>query len=525
MHKKIWLAFFIFLLLLFSGCAKKKEDAPDLNIPFLPSQEKNNDQNQPQVNADQNNPVELTDQNKPGKEEKKEPETYDPALLKSIEDCLLKETQLQVDLCLIEVAKSKKNDLPCERISRELSDRCFYSAGVEMQKHLICEKIKDQVFRDNCYKDIGKALKDNDVCKKVFDLQKRDECYSSSISFQNCKLIFDQSKRDSCFSDLAKSLNDPNVCNNVSQRFERFEGEEKGQYFRDRCLNNFSDLNGENCFLWTDSTKRANCFYNADDISTKNIDCSKAQDENSILGCELWIASSHGDTAKCYDFPYSVSLTCIDRIVNKYYEAGACDRIRQYQKRNSCYYNLAIDKNDFLFCQRIDGNNMLKNNCYGEIAFMHKNEDICFNMDKISTELIENCIKKIALETNDTSKCERIQRDVAYINCYVGLAVKNSLHELCEKTTRETMRTLDYSSKEQCYKSYAVATKDYSMCKKISRLFLQNQCNEEVNIAITCIDGDGKCDPKVCTYLGDSLGKNNYDNDCTEEQVKAERTK
>lgn len=507
MKNHIFLAACLFCFILVLGCAKKLPDNPINN--FI-------DQN---MNTDLAKPV--VDQNNDALQPKQEvvtpkkDEPVVPSLGPDIDKCLLDNTPIKADLCIIGLAKTSKSDMPCTKISKDLKERCYYEAGIASLNKQICGKLTETLLKDNCFEEVGKQTKDADSCRNVSDISKRDDCYSKIPDFEICKTIFEPAKRDGCYFDLANSLKDIDVCQKISARYD------SGSYKRDTCYKNLlqTDSNGEFCFNYMSDPLKSECFSKAKNNPQKPVDCSALADENAAQSCYMWVATATGETEKCYDLPYSIQAQCVDKIVISNPSAKGCANIQKSARKNDCFYNLAKQLTNLAICKEIDGNSAMRDDCFSKIAISQGKENDCFEISKGNPTGLEKCVTKIALASNDNRKCERIQRDAAYVSCYMELALKNNLPEVCLKSTRDTMKTMAYSSSENCFNAYAIKTKDPNICEKIPHSRFVADCKRSVTIEVTCINGDGTCDTDVCTYNGDPAGNRNYDTDCTKSQV------
>jgi len=501
----------------FFGCLKPK--SPDNIVPNS-DQNKKNDQNK---GIDVNKQIDL---NKPKEDENKDKKQQiidinldkypgvPVEVVRNIEKCNAG-PPLDAEICLINAASSNKSEFPCTLISEEFKSRCFFEAGVAMSDYNVCMRITDPYLKDDCYNSIGKSLKNSKICKYIEDMTKKDDCYNGIGTFDTCKNIFEPKRRDQCYKGIAASSNDADICLKVSDTYKILEVNA-----RDDCLKQINLANaGEKCNYFVDKTLSAECFKNAANVPDTNFSCNIVKDENAFDYCSAWYASKRGDVIGCYNLKYELKNSCIRYIADNLYGESTCPLINELKIRNECYFSYAFDFNSIERCIKIDGNTELKDKCIFETAKKLKNEDLCIGISKINLSLLEKCISDIALDTKDSRKCEKIQRDSPYVDCYAKIALDAKVPEVCDKVQRKEMKSLKYSGTEQCYNRYAVAMKDDKYCLPIQRSLFVKECQQNVKVALTCVNDDKKCDPRVCTYKLDPNSWYNTDTDCTQEIV------
>tara|TARA_Y100000310_G_C20689137_1_gene821049 strand:+ start:2125 stop:4245 length:2121 start_codon:yes stop_codon:yes gene_type:complete len=419
-----------------------------------------------------------------------------------VDECLLENNDAKADSCLIELAKDKKNDIPCEKIVLLSKDRCYLEVGVLSEDDSICGKIEVITVREECLSEVGLETNNASTCAKIISSQeKRDECYDNSgrinKASDTCANIFNSTTRDGCYISVAGSTSDYSFCNSVSLR-KTSEGIQ-----RDLCYEASGEqLNGEICATIVSEEFRAECFQDATNTPSVRIDCNSFEDTNSINNCTNWYASYSGDITLCYDLESDEIEACLIESITTNPNVYNCGEIQNahYKVRNDCYKETAISELDENICQSITGNSRLKKECVKEIAIAKEDVDLCFGLN---TGDKDDCISKIAAQTNDFTLCEKISTDRAYFKCYVNIALGFDAPEICEKAERSELRIHPYTGMEHCYKEYAIQTQDTEICDRITYSFFTQECKDAVEVELVCQDFDGVCDRNYCNIEND----------------------
>lgn len=141
-----------------------------------------------------------------------------------------------------------------------------------------------------------------------------------------------------------------------------------------------------------------------------------------------------------------------------------------------------------------------KNYCYTRVAYKRKDISLCENMigegifEKKKLLAEKECRGwvnyKLALDNNDISYCQKIDKDiwvndgfgmdtVSQLQCYVAVAVKVRNPQLCDKIIPSRTRTGGRISKKWCYYYYAIKKKDCSFVPKHFPALI-SQCEREI---------------------------------------------
>ena len=129
----------------------------------------------------------------------------------------------------------------------------------------------------------------------------------------------------------------------------------------------------------------------------------------------------------------------------------------------SCYAHLAIEKNDYLICNKI--RNLDTNG--------DEEKDYALKM------LADTCISAVAKKTKDINICDYVKGEQDREFCF--LEVNNELNDLanCEKVKSE--------NRDSCYFDVAAGLKDINICNKIQTDSKRKSCIEYVNNKINLL--------------------------------------
>ncbi len=172
--------------------------------------------------------------------------------------------------------------------------------------------------------------------------------------------------------------------------------------------------------------RRVSCYTEAAKMTGNKDYCQKINYDYMGEWCKNNVSSSlicHGEDANILNFNEPKELIdgwekrCIimaDKDVNNCIglnEAG--------QGEDSCYYDMAILKEDITICDKISPEYYGKNSCYAKVAMAKKDTSLC---NKISGESDKkNCVKAVLMANGDESACEKILNSREKNDCYLEL--------------------------------------------------------------------------------------------------------
>ncbi len=151
----------------------------------------------------------------------------------------------------------------------------------------------------------------------------------------------------------------------------------------------------------------------------------------------------------------SAKITCYKEVAMERKDLSVCDALDK-NYRESCYVGVAFVKGDISICENKITNEASKDACFSSVAATKKDFSIC---EKISaTYRIERCYKYVAKEKGNLLECKTFSaRREQY--CMLGVAVANFDISICEELISD-------GDKEECYVDIAIETKDSSLCEK-----------------------------------------------------------
>jgi len=427
-------------------------------------------------------------------------------LNEKIDVCLKETSEAKADSCLIDLAVNSLDDSPCEFVALFPQGRCFLSVGVEASNTFYCGKIIDPETKDSCFSEVGKKVGDPDICIQILNDQKaRDECYdNAAIKTKNheaCDPIFDPTARDECYISVARVASDVTFCEKASTR-RTSDGIQ-----RDICYaSSKNKLTGEFCAKLMDGNLRSVCFSAAENTPSEQINCNVFDDEDSRESCSEWYATYSGDTSLCYELDVEDQENCLNEAIETSTTMQTCNSIKDkhYKIRNSCYTKVAVESEDKDICKTIISDSKERDNCLTWVALAIEDSSICKEITGNNISGKDSCYSQVALKTKNTFICESIQTDQSYHRCFSEIALSFGFPGVCKDALREDLRLLPYPGTEYCYKNYAVETIDKDICDKISFSSLVEECKQDVEIAIICVDGDGVCDENICDLTNDT---------------------
>ncbi len=135
-------------------------------------------------------------------------------------------------------------------------------------------------------------------------------------------------------------------------------------------------------------------------------------------------------------------------------------------------------------------NNLLQETCYGNLADLKNELDLCDNIADPSTK--EGCILVVAINTLNTDACSKITNREKSNICLKDIAVNNSNSELCKNINEDNLA-------DECYSSIGVTTRDVNLCDKVTNADKKINCYSTIGVAgnsvLTCEKIKSKTNP------------------------------
>jgi hypothetical protein len=194
-----------------------------------------------------------------------------------------------------------------------------------------------------------------------------------------------------------------------------------------------------------------------------------------LVGCSespLEITQSTSDEKTEKFSVVTVSGTQCDSIEADVNSLSDCEESNDY----SCYYSLAIKKNDPSICDNLPGG-WIHWDCYDCVAGVNKDLSIC---DDVDPAYLNRCLLTYGRAWADISVCKSINPE-AYSEdeCYVYVNVKGEL-SLCDNIQSDDM-------KDTCIAQVAILQQDTKICDQISTQEKKDSCYSIVGIQKTDI--------------------------------------
>ncbi|MBN2014467.1 MAG: hypothetical protein JW778_04750 [Candidatus Altiarchaeota archaeon] len=119
----------------------------------------------------------------------------------------------------------------------------------------------------------------------------------------------------------------------------------------------------------------------------------------------------------------------------KYPELLECEKKNGYE-RDDCFYDVAVDRQDFTLCEEIDGN-VLMTVC---VAAEKKDSNICGFINDLQTR--DKCLYGVAVTKKDERVCESIELDILKDTCYLKISKKKGDEKICDSIRFSTIRDM-----------------------------------------------------------------------------------
>jgi len=137
--------------------------------------------------------------------------------------------------------------------------------------------------------------------------------------------------------------------------------------------------------------------------------------------------------------------------------------------------SLTLDING---CNDID-NDKYRYSCYIDSAVTTKDENICVELEKVSSKFSDSCYSRLGIELGDPEKCEKIRdkspvplyssQQSPYSRCKTEVAKKTGNSSICREST-------SIDQKEMCYIEIAKQKGDVKICDEIETKEYSDQC-------------------------------------------------
>ncbi|RLG69721.1 MAG: hypothetical protein DRO04_02970, partial [Candidatus Iainarchaeum archaeon] len=412
-------------------------------------------------------------------------------------------------------------------------DSCYKALALKNNAYFICEYSVKTVSgisdRDICVKELALQKNDADLCKKIRNTEMKDDCIlalsSEVLVADACREISNEEKQRKCYWNSAFKAENAEYCMNLPIKTEE---EDYNGFNRDNCIVELAKeiQNIEICYLASDEDVKEECILSLVEVVPDKNACLKIKNKNRKNSCLFSVASQLKEASicdeidkkfyaklwnECYrivaedtlNLSYCDILTdeeikgrCYGGVISKTAEYDKCKELKplQYQTeqphkaRDYCYYELAVDKGEYRFCDEI-WHDRTKGYCYGEVNYNKSVEDEsvsagtkCNELEGISKDY---CLKKSAELSKDEGLCSNIEDGSIKGTCYVEVAKLKLDTSICNNLTLAEEKAGCFndvcslrSDKDDCLKNAAVSAKIKIACNYI----------EDVNKKQDCLD-------------------------------------
>jgi|GEM_PF-3863428 len=200
---------------------------------------------------------------------------------------------------------------------------------------------------------------------------------------------------------------------------------------------------------------------------------------------------------RCYHlWDPSQKDNCLVMVAAETMNISKCGEIEKTSLAEQCY-SLLLSKGvapNSSICAKLSG--VLKDECFSRLAVSTNDSSYCMRME--SSYYRDNCLSKLAISLLRPELCDSISVNTSRNACknqvFSELALKNKEPQFCEMLVSEHAET-QRDAVDACLFSMAKQFNDTSYCAKITNPFAKELC-------IT-----GRIDPSTCDKIVEPQGK------------------
>ena len=242
----------------------------------------------------------------------------------------------------------------------------------------------------------------------------------------------------------------------------------------------------EECFLKVaDNTQDyTSCFLVVDLEETNQDEIDDA--EALVDDCLYKIASQRGKIQACYlFFDDSKEEECIEKALDKSLLFESCLVLKTLGEKNSCFKDLAVESKVEATCEFIEGDFDLLGECYKELALEKKDFLLCNKIPVFNKILVDDCYYDLALQEENAAYCEFVQAPRKYFDCFVEIANSLDNVSICLFPQKDYLSSFTiYPIKDLCIKEYSISQNDTSYCPRINHSDVLEACMD-LNVLFT----------------------------------------
>ena len=367
-----------------------------------------------------------------------------------------KESPWQNDLCFRKFAIIESNASHCEKIKEtHLRDPCFGFLAMQQRNIDFCNSIEDSGWKDGCIKSIGSG--EGIICENFADETSKDECYNLLAEINqdaaSCGKIKRPILKDDCYYHLAVSLNEPSFCDSISSHaisgscYYSQAGVQIGILKDEEYCEKLGEMS-DSCYYFLAIIKEDQSFCDKikfDSSDPYSIGRSTCKKRVSLSYNDLEINIKKGNLKFCEKS--NEPDYCFRDIARNLRDEKLCEKIRDQQQKNFCYYYLAEDKQDFNICNQIvelESNNKWSNTSV--------------------TSCQDNIYSELAKRSTDITTCNNIRNGEKQATCFFEIAVNSKNEALCDNL-------INKDSKKYCNEAVRERIRSQIVCSQIREDF------------------------------------------------------
>jgi hypothetical protein len=414
----------------------------------------------------------------------------------------------QQEVCLIELAKSKKDINICNLISpaSKFISACYTEIASAKQDGSLCNKLSNQEDKANCIEGIAKASLEPDLCYNItsgWSRARQEDCLATiaaqTKNFELCKKISEYEHQNECVLRVAKNSATPFACDSLTNaaRDYCYYGVAVALKNVEFCkkikqgnqIDCYSDLalitDPSPCNSITDETRKSYCMYRSIIVTKKAEACNSITNIDSQQKCYKEVAPIVKEVKWCDKVTDNWERKgCYDSVAVASKDISICDNIKipgivEEDQKGECYMGIAHVAEDAATCERLGKlASTLKDLCYYSLATKKADKDVCEKMGEARTRNM--CLFEVAQTTQNTSVCNAMSKsgvggDQTYSqgNCYTCIARSQANVEICKVIP-------DAYDRNDCYYNLAAIRNNASICESITNESSKQEC--QVNV-------------------------------------------
>lgn len=324
--------------------------------------------------------------------------------------------------CVVEVAKSKKDEGLCEDLPDwygSVQQECFKELAIVNKDVKLCEKTYGEISVE-CYGGVLVQFKNpEEVC-----LSLKNESFVACYPNLDCSKSLNKEK---CEKVIEDALNNPKLCEH-----EPFEGAKLDCYssYAVRSKNFAYCLKGHHTKCVTDFAVTTNDISICDSLTYDQLhSCYRAFNVSVITEHKQKLGIN--DIQECVSFMGDDRDRCYLKQAKEKNNSELCEESGVF--RSVCYEEIAISTKDPNLCENA------RDDCYFILAKDLKDLNLCNKINKSSAKRYY-CYKELAAILKKPSFCELMKGDEDKDICYLRLVGETGNKVYCQKLKSEARK-------------------------------------------------------------------------------------